>query len=472
MNPKKFTLLYIIFDISTAVFTWICFFIYRKYHIDNFLFSFFTDYVLMDKKFWIGIIFYPVFWIILYAFIGFYDKVYRKSRLKELSLSIFSTFIGVILIFFFFILDDQVNIYSDYNRYFIILLSLHFFTSYIPRVCITSNIISKIRNGIIGFNTLIIGSDSIALKTYHAVIKHNENLKKYMLGYVGLSDIENQDLSQELKCLGMVEQLAEIVKEFQIQEIIIALPNAQRKHIETVLTMICDQDILLKVLPQTEDYFLGFVRTSQVIFEPLIDIPTAYQAVWQRHLKRSIDIIVSLTAIIILSPVYLILALGVKFSSEGNIFYFQKRIGKGGKPFNIIKFRSMYCNAETDTPLLASKNDQRITSFGKFMRKSRLDETPQFINVLKGEMSLVGPRPERQYFIDQIIVKAPYYKLLLAIKPGITSWGQVKYGYAENIDQMIERLRWDLLYLENMNFQMDLKILIYTVLIVLKGAGK
>jgi lipopolysaccharide/colanic/teichoic acid biosynthesis glycosyltransferase len=166
------------------------------------------------------------------------------------------------------------------------------------------------------------------------------------------------------------------------------------------------------------------------------------------------------------------LAIGVKCSSKGPIFYLQERIGYQGKPFKIIKFRSMYTDAEKNGPMLSSEEDPRITKFGRFMRRSRLDETPQFFNVLKGDMSLVGPRPERQYYIDKIVEKAPYYRLLLGVKPGITSWGQVKFGYAENVDEMVERMRFDLLYLENMSIQMDIKILIYTVLIILKNEGK
>ena len=162
----------------------------------------------------------------------------------------------------------------------------------------------------------------------------------------------------------------------------------------------------------------------------------------------------------------------MKRSSPGPIFYRQERIGYLGKPFNIIKFRSMCENAEADGPMLSSQNDSRITPFGKFMRQYRLDETPQFFNVLRGDMALVGPRPERQFYIDQIMERAPYYQLLLGIKPGITSWGQVRFGYAENVDEMLERLRWDLLYIENMSLLMDIKILIYTVLIILKREGK
>jgi exopolysaccharide biosynthesis polyprenyl glycosylphosphotransferase len=193
---------------------------------------------------------------------------------------------------------------------------------------------------------------------------------------------------------------------------------------------------------------------------------------WQQTLKRMLDISVSLTFLTLFSPVYLIIGALVKFTSRGPVLYSHERIGLHGKPFMIHKFRSMVTDAEKNGPALSSQNDPRITPFGKFLRKSRLDELPQFYNVLIGEMSLVGPRPERQFFIEKLLKVAPHYKHLHKVRPGITSWGQVKYGYAENIDQMVERLKYDIIYLENMSIAVDLKIIIYTILIVFQGRGK
>ena len=193
---------------------------------------------------------------------------------------------------------------------------------------------------------------------------------------------------------------------------------------------------------------------------------------WQYSLKRIADIVVSILAMIILSPVYLATAIIVKCTSPGPVFYAQERIGYHGKPFKMHKFRSMYVDAEQAGPALSKDDDPRITPFGRFMRKVRLDEIPQFYNVLKGTMSLVGPRPERQFYIDQIVKRAPEYLLLQRVKPGITSWGQVKYGYASTVDEMVERLRYDLLYLDNMSITTDIKILLYTVIIILQGRGK
>ncbi|MFM7726842.1 MAG: sugar transferase, partial [Flavobacteriales bacterium] len=185
-----------------------------------------------------------------------------------------------------------------------------------------------------------------------------------------------------------------------------------------------------------------------------------------------LDIGVSVFALLFLFPFLLLIAIAIKLSSTGPILYSQERIGKHGKPFRIFKFRTMVSNAESNGPQLSSSHDNRVTRVGRFLRKTRVDELPQFYNVLKGEMSLVGPRPERRYFIDLIMERAPHYSHLHRVRPGITSWGQVKYGYAENVDQMIQRLKYDVLYIENMSLAMDLKILFYTVAIVLKGSGK
>ena len=211
---------------------------------------------------------------------------------------------------------------------------------------------------------------------------------------------------------------------------------------------------------------------NSILGTPLIEIKHKLLPQWEFIVKRFLDYLLSILAIIILSPFMILTAVGVKLSSSGGIIYKQERIGQYGKKFNIYKFRSMYEDAEKEGPKLSSKTDSRITPWGRVMRRIRLDETPQFFNVLFGHMSFVGPRPERDFFANQIIKKAPHYKHIYRVKPGITSWGMVKYGYAENIDEMLERLKYDILYIENMSLLIDLKIMIHTIIIILQGRGK
>ena len=273
--------------------------------------------------------------------------------------------------------------------------------------------------------------------------------------------------------LGSLADLRTIVKEHAVEEAIVALEPDEKERLSDILLAInsCG-DIIIKITPDARDIAVGSIHQRSIFHSPFIVINNRLMPEWQYSLKRIADIVISLFALILLSPVYLVTAIIVKATSPGPVFYAQERIGHLGKPFKMHKFRSMYVDAEEAGPALSKDDDPRITPFGRFMRKVRLDEIPQFYNVLRGTMSLVGPRPERQFYIDQIVKRAPEYMLLQRVKPGITSWGQVKYGYASNVDQMVERLRYALLYLDNMSLTTDLKILLYTVIIIFQGRGK
>ncbi len=473
MNKKRLRLLYLTTDILAAALSWLCIYIFRKITGEGADVATIRQAMVHDYKFVLGLFACPLYWIVLHTLSGYYTKIYGKSRLEELVTTLGIAVIGTLIFFFVFILDDIIKTPNDYIKYFLCLFTSQFLLTYIPRLCITTNINRKIHSGQIGFPTIIAGSDGIALQTYETLMQQTPSSGNQITGYVKISEDSEDQLSGKLPCLGTLATLSEIITANPVEEIIIALHNGQRKYINDIIMVAHTQhQITLTLLPGTQDLLIGHVKTAHVLNEPFITITPRYLSVWQEFIKRSFDIFCSLIAIILLSPLYLVLAIGVKMSSPGPVFYKQERIGLHGKPFNIIKFRSMYVDAEKSGPMLSSKDDNRITKIGRFMRQYRLDETPQFFNVLRNDMSLVGPRPERQYYIDKITERAPYYTLLLDIKPGITSWGEVKYGYAENVEQMIERLRWDMLYIENMSLQMDLKILIYTVLIILKKEGK
>ena len=220
------------------------------------------------------------------------------------------------------------------------------------------------------------------------------------------------------------------------------------------------------------DILAGSVRMNHLLGASFIEIYPQLMPEWQCIIKRLADIVISMFMLVLLLPLYIFIAIKVKLSSPGSIIYSQERIGIHGKPFRIYKFRSMFTNAETNGPLLSSNEDLRITPWGKVMRKWRLDDLPQFINVLKGEMSIVGPRPERKFYIDQILQLTTDYKHLHRVQPGITSLGMVKFGYAENLPQMISRMKYDLLYIENMSLMLDLRVLLYTFRTILQGRGK
>lgn len=469
MNKKLQTIKYVIFDVLSSMIAWSLFFIFRKTSIESGTFED-INAVFADNNFYYGLAIIPLFWLTLYYVQGYYQNIYRKSRLKDFFQTFLTCFLGVVVIFFALLLDDNVTTYKNYYLSFFILFSLHFVLTYLPRLIITTIKVHNVHNHKIFFPTLIVGDGEKALKIYNDLQNEEITSGNKIIGYINKNGKKNEFYS--LQYLGTINQLTEIISQYKIEEIIIALEQEEENEIFDIICL-AGQDVEIKIPADRKDILMGNVKSNAIFNTPLITVTQGLMAPWQQILKRIFDILISLIAIIILSPVYLITSIIVYTTSKGPIFYKQERIGYKGKPFYMHKFRSMYTNAESNGPMLSSGDkDPRITPFGRFMRKVRLDEIPQFYNVLKGTMSIVGPRPERQFFIDQIVKKAPEYRLLHRIKPGITSWGQVKYGYAESVDEMVERLKYDLIYLENLSISTDIKILFYTAVIILQGRGK
>jgi exopolysaccharide biosynthesis polyprenyl glycosylphosphotransferase len=466
MKTNAIRTYYILFDFLAAVITWILFYLFRKHIIADYRES--MIFTLIGSGIIIGL-----FWLFIYGLFGFYVEVYRRSRVKETLMMLVATIIGVTIISLAILLDDaEVIARKQFYIYTFMYFVIHWFIASLFRVSVTTHIKNLTRKGIIYFNTIIIGSQQNAQEIYTELQGVAQVLGYKFIGYVHIKE-ESEHLIESLTHLGSYEHLESIIKEQKIEDVIIAIEPSEHKRIEQILNNLEGLNLRINIIPDIYQILLGSVSVSHVFGAPLVEIRQNLMPVWQQFLKRSLDIFASLCVLILGSPFYLFIAIMTRMSSPGPIFYSQERIGKGGLPFLIYKFRSMYIDAEKAGPKLSTgDNDPRITPWGRFMRKTRLDEFPQFYNVLIGDMSLVGPRPERQFFIDQIVKIAPHYKHLNRIRPGITSLGQVKFGYAENVEQMVRRLKYDIIYLENMSLAMDFRIMIYTVLIIFKGSGK
>lgn len=469
-NYTRQRLKYLISDYLAATVAWALFYLHRKLNIEPQIFGYEIP-VNLDARFWLGFFGIPVAWLILYYFTGFYKNIYRRSRLDDFLKTFLSILLGVVIIFFLLILDDVIPDYTHYYNLFFTLFFLQFTLTLVPRLILTSITVGKIHRREIGFRTIFIGSNENAREVYKDLMQEKHASGHTIMGFVNVHHKEHYQLQDHIDHLGGLRNLESIIHSNRVEEVIIALEPSEHQEIGSIINQLSLMDVRISAIPSMTDILSGRVKSTTIFDTPLLEVTHELMPVWQSNVKHLTDLFISILTIIILLPLELFLMLGVKLSSPGPLFYRQERIGKYGKPFKIYKFRSMYRDAETNGPELSSKDDPRITRFGNFMRKHRLDEIPNFINVIKGDMSLVGPRPERQYFIDKIIEEAPHYVHLHKVRPGITSWGQVKYGYAENVEEMIKRLRYDILYIENMSLFVDLKILFYTVVTILRGTG-
>lgn len=463
MQHRFLVIFLVLIDWLTATFAWVLFYYFRKTSVEHVEFT-------VNDTFYLGVLVIPILWLLLYYLQGTYHEIKRLYRFKLFNLTFAATLIGSVFIFFTLLLDDEINGYQQYYRSILILFGIHFFVSFIPRLIFTTILVKRIHSGKYRFKTLLIGGSERAVDIYNELTNMPKGIHEFV-GFVNINGVDKL-LEDDLPYLGHVDQLENVLRDREIEEVIIALESVEHDKLRSIISRIEGGDVKIKILPDMYDILSGSVKMTNLFGALLIEVNAETMPIWQQAIKRFLDVVLSVFAIIVLIPVYLILGIAVKMSSPGPIFFLQERIGQNGKPFKIIKFRTMYIDAERFGPQLSSSNDPRITPVGRFMRKLRLDEFPQFFNVLKGDMSLVGPRPERQFYIDQIVQVEPQFLHLTKVRPGITSWGQVKYGYAENVEQMLQRMKFDLLYLKNRTLALDFKIMLYTILIVIKAKGK
>lgn len=463
-QPRIHISWYIVADIIGCLFTWWLFYFLRTL-IYNYPFS-------APPGFYVGAFLYVSGWLSLHLLSGAYEGIYQKTKITEFIRTLLVSLIGCLVLLFFFILKNpQSNNFLYYQEFFCLLVPVFVITLAI-RFIFLNIAKDQLQRKKVFFNVLLLGSGKTASAFFESFIKTNENSGYCISSFLNTNGNNGLQLPASIKKYQELDQLRDIISRDHIEEVIITVEKTERALLTKILQQLSDRDVNIKLTPDAVDIISGAVQTSDVMGMPLIDVHSGLLPSWQKNIKRFVDLFITLLAGVILLPLFIYAALRTKFSSRGPVLYRQERVGYKGKPFTIYKFRSMVENAEMNGPMLSTADDKRITNWGRTMRKWRLDELPQLWNIIKGEMSLVGPRPERKYYVQQIVEQHSEYNYLFKVKPGLTSWGMVKFGYASSVEEMIQRMPFDLMYVENVSLLLDLRIMILTLATIVKGKGK
>ncbi|WP_163629719.1 sugar transferase [Paludibacter sp. 221] len=464
MNRMTLRLAYLFFDMLAAVIAWL-FFVYFRQVINN-VGLFEGIHILVPKyDYTKSFVLFPFCCLFVHYLSGVYLYPERHYQVRLFITTFVACAIIAVAIFFALLLDDIVVSYEYYYYSLLALFLILFVFTYTFRVIICFGVRRNYKTKRWTTRTAIIGTGKNAKKiAYELEKKLKENT------FVGYISEDNKNLQQE-EVIGRISQIEPVIKKENIQEIIIALDDSDEQRLFSIISSLYKYNISIRFTPGLYEILIGSVKMTELGMSPLVSITNPTMKDWQACVKRLFDIVASFLSLVILSPLFLFFAIRIKADSKGSVFFKQERIGQFGRPFDIVKFRTMYTNAENLGPQLSSPHDSRVTPFGRFLRKYRFDELPQFWNILKGEMSIVGPRPERDFYIKKITEVAPYYCLIYKIRPGLTSWGPIRIGYSDTLEKMVERLNYDVIYMEDMSLKTDLKILLYTVDVIFRGKG-
>lgn len=424
----------------------------------------------IEPMFWAPMLAISGFWLVLFTFFGLYRPWYAESRFDELVTLLKAVTAGVVLLFFLIFIDDTISKGPSTSRllilaYWMILISLLGF----GRLAYRTVLKRLTLGGVLKRNTVIVGSFQQSRELYDQVLEYP------LLGFHVIGYVSTEDFSEPTRVphLGNTDELEAIIRDKNVQEVLVALPSSEHDQLIDVIGKCSGSNVKVKIRPDMYDIISGQARTNQIYGFPLIEITPQLMQPWERIVKRLMDISVSLIILTLGLPFWLLVILAIKLSSKGPVFYMQERVGKNGHVFRMVKFRSMYTDAETKSgPIWADKDDPRVTPIGRILRRMHLDEVPQFFNILEGSMSLIGPRPERPFFVEQFIKEIPLYRRRLNVRPGLTGWAQVKHRYDSSMEDVRQKLRFDLYYIENMSLRMDIKILIHTFFRMIMAKGQ
>jgi len=445
---------------------WYLFYTSEQSILDSYLSS--SDFSLLS----LGSL-HVIFWILVFIFMGLYKKIYLASRFDEFVKVVKATITGTLILYFVITIDSRFA-FQDVITTTIVYMGLLGGLMIINRFTIRT--IQKIyaQQGRGLHRAIIVGTGKMAQMAYEDLLR-NKTMGMEVFGFVHVNGIHPEPpvAVAESDILCELNDINDILQKLEIQDIIVALEPDRRRDLVQVISKVDHPDITLKLLPDFYELVGGLNKTNQIFGLPLIEITPSPMPAWEKITKRLMDLVISTVVLIVASPVMATIAVAIRSTSDGPVIYRQRRVGRKGKVFTMLKFRTMKNNAEAESgPTWATEDDPRVTKVGGWLRKLRLDELPQFWNVLRGDMSLVGPRPERPYFVEQFHKEIPLYSRRHRVRPGITGWAQVKWKYDASLDDVREKTKYDLFYVENMSLRIDFKILINTFFTVIRAKGQ